>query len=463
MEKQASDKTKKSKKAKAGGKSQNTIAVKRKGPTEIQITGNGRYSIKDIVHATLSGIPKGTFASMGSALGTAVGGRGGGMIGGAMGEGLSFLTGYGDYILNDIVHRQGAPAVADPNSARRIVHSEFIGDLSSPAIPASFTIGQTLTVNPGDPVVFPWLSPIAQRFAKYKFQQLVFEFRSTTSAYSTNSAMGTVVLAPGYNPIAPPPSSKPMMEAMTGAVSSKPSNSLLAGVECSNRNGGNPERWVRNPSTNTPTQLTDLCDFYIATSGLAAGANTVLGELWVHYTVDLFEPYLSPSSASETPGGAVVVVNTAGSNIGSCFGSIGVSGTSFADSFGLTGFAARCLTRYAGEPPDSQSYVLSVDTGTPGRLWFGRAGKYILRTRITTQTAFTSQTGACWTYLLSDTSATLTKPAGSTESGSTFQIVAEHWITIPNAGTSILYTYNSVGWGTAPTIANATTHFEIVQ
>jgi len=462
MEQQSKDKSKKSKKARSG-QAQNTIAVKRKGPTEIQISGNGRYSIKDIVHATLSGIPKGTFASMGGALGSALGGPGGGMIGGAMGKGLSMLTGYGEYILNDIVHRSGAPAVADPNTARRIVHSEFITDLASPSVPANFTVGQTFYVNPGDSTCFPWLAPIAQRFAKYKFQQLVFEFRSTTSEYSTNSAMGSVVVAPNYNPIAPAPLSKPQMEAMTGAVSSKPSNSLLAGVECASRNGGNPERWVRNPSVNTPTQLTDLCDFYVASSGLAASAGTVLGELWVHYTVDLFEPYLPPSGASDVPGGSVVLVNTAGSNVASCFGNIGVSGTSFVDNFGLTGFAARCFTRYVGAPPDSQPYVLSVDAGTPGRLWFGRAGKYILRTTVRTGTAFTSQTGACWTYLFSDVNATLSKPSGSSESGSTQQVFAEHWITVPAAGTSLTYTYNAVGWGTAPNTNTVTTLFEVVQ
>lgn len=462
MDQNSSDKKKKSKKAKQSG-GQNVIAIKRKGPTEIQVKGNGRYSIKDIVHATLSGIPKGTFASMGGALGGALGGPGGAMIGGAMGKGLSMATGYGEYILNDIVHRQGGPVMADPNTARRISHSEFISDLVSPAVPANFTVGQTFAVNPGDSICFPWLAPIAQRFAKYKFQQLIFEFRSTTSEYSTNSAMGSVVVAPGYNPIAPAPINKPSMEAMTGAVSSKPSNSLLAGVECAQRNGGNPERWVRNPSVNTPTQLTDLCDFYVATSGLAAAANTTLGEVWVHYTVDLFEPYYPPVTTTGTSGSSVITINTAGNNIAQCFGNIGTTGSTFVDSFGVPGNAARMFSRYAGQPPDSAVYVVSVDTATAGRLWFGRAGKYVLRTKINTASAFTSQTGACWTFLFSDTAATLVKPAGAAESGSTSQVFAEHWITIPSAGTSLTYTYNSVGWGVAPNVSAVTTTLEIVE
>lgn len=447
-----------SKKKKSKANTGNEIAIRRKGPTDIKIVGQGGYSLREILHAALSAVPKGTFSAVGSSIGGALGGAPGAIIGGGLGKGLAAFTGYGEYILNDIISREGGVRKPEPNTARRIVHSEFIRDINSPG--TNFTLGTTLAVNPGDGTVFPWLAPIAQRFTKYKFQQLVFEYRSTTSEYSANSALGSVILAPNYNPIAAPPSTKPMMESMTGAISSKPSNSLLCGVECATRSGGNPERWVRSPSSPVVSQLTDICDLYVATSGLAATSGTALGELWVHYTVDLFEPYYSPSSVYGT-GGQKVLISTTGNNIASGFGNIGLSGNTFTDS-STPGLAAVCFSAYAGQPPSTVAYVVSLDTTTPGRIWFGRAGLYQLNTKLTTATAFSAQSGACWTFAFSDTAATLTKPAGASESGSFFQAICEHVISIPNPGTYLQYTYNSVGWGTAPNTSSATTELVVL-
>lgn len=418
--------------------------------TKAKVKGSGAYNVGGALKSAMQAIPRGTFQAMGGAAGASLGGPIGGLLGGALGKGLSMFSGYGEYIFNDIIHRDGeAIRKPDPNTARRISHSEFITDIKSPG--SGFSITNTLTVNPGDDGVLPWFAPIAQRFAKYRFKQLIFEYRSNTSEYSSNAAMGTVILAPNYNPIAPPPGSKTAMESMTGAVSHKPSNSLLCGIECSTRDNGNPERWVRNPSVNTVSQLTDLCDFYVATSGLASVAGTTLGELWVHYTVDLYEPYFSPTQSLGAPGQSALI-STAGNNIGSNFGNIGLTGNVATDVTGV-GLSSQILTTYSGLPPTTVSYVLSLDTGTAGRLWFGRAGTYSLSCNCTTATAFTSQTGACWNFLLSDTAATLVRRFGNNEAAGTSGVRTEHIITIKQPGTLLTYNYNGVGWGTAPNTA----------
>lgn len=413
----------------------------------IQVRGQGGYTLKEIVHKVMSALPKGTFASVGSAVGGMIGGPSGAMLGNAAGKGLAMATGYGDYILNDIVHRSGGIPKADPNIARRVVHSEFIQDITSPGTP--FTVGVNLAVNPGDPNVFPWLAPIAQRFAKFKFSQLIFEFRSSSSDYSTGSSLGTVILAPNYNPLAPAPATKAAMEAMTGAVSAKPSNGMYAGIECSS-GSGNPIRWIRNPALNTISQLTDICDFYVATSGLSAASATTLGELWVHYAVDLFEPYYSPTLALASVGSMVRLTsadlklyNTNG------WGNATPSACSWTDINTSAPAALQCYVG-PGQPPVNKSYLFSLQsdaaTGT-GVLWFGRPGLYLLESSQPNVVNFTATATDLWTYTISDASATLTKVYADNALAAVSYAKTSWKILILQPGTALTTVYNSTGNG----------------
>lgn len=53
-----------SKKKKTKANTGNEIAIRRKGPTDIKIVGQGGYSLREILHAALSAVPKGTFGAL---------------------------------------------------------------------------------------------------------------------------------------------------------------------------------------------------------------------------------------------------------------------------------------------------------------------------------------------------------------------------------------------------------------
>jgi len=356
--------------------------------------GQGAYTLKEVAHRVLSMLPRGTFQAAGGAIGGAFGGPKGAALGSQVGRGLSIATGYGDYILNDIVHKAGGVPRMDPNTARTISHCEFIADVLAPASASVYNVQRTLLLNPGDETAFPWLAPIAQRFAKYKFRQLIFEFRSSSSDYAAGTALGTIILAPNYNPIAPAPGTKTAMESLSGAVSAKPSNGIYAGIECA---APNPVRWVRNPSVNAQTQLTDLADFYVATSGLSAPTGTALGELWVHYTVDLYEPYYAPTLALASPGAAVLIQPTNALNQyqNNGWGNFGATGTmGFVDLNPQIPVASSCIIT-AGAPPSSRAYLFGFDSTRTKNdtIWFGRPGVYLLACSATNLTAFTATAG----------------------------------------------------------------------
>lgn len=220
-------------------------------------------------------------------------------LGGNVGQALSRFTGYGDYISNNLVNTSGYDGVSVPkfgsaDNGTRITHSEYLGDISSSVAFAA----TRYAINPGDAKTFPWLSQIADGYEKYRFRSLMFFYRSISSEYSTTQSLGAVVAAAQYDVIDPAFSTKSVMENYYTAISTKPSNNLLFGVECKPSSTAASELYLRyspNPPAGTDRRLYDLANFTVATQGMNPTAFTA-GELWVSYDVELFYPNINFSS-----------------------------------------------------------------------------------------------------------------------------------------------------------------------
>lgn len=252
--------------------------------------------VKTAVKAGLKSLPKGTFKNAGRMMGGLVGHP---ALGGKMGAALSKFSGYGDYISNNLVNTTGydgvsVPKFGDASNGTRIQHSEYLGDIASSV---NFTSNR-YAINPGDAKTFPWLSQIADGYEKYRFKSLMFFYRSISSEYSTTQSLGAVIAAAQYDVIDPAFSTKSVMENYHTAISTKPSNNLLFGVECKPSSTAASELYLRyspNPPAGTDKRLYDLANFTIATQGMNATQFTA-GELWVSYDVELFYPNINFSS-----------------------------------------------------------------------------------------------------------------------------------------------------------------------
>lgn len=229
--------------------------------------------------------------SLGAGLGS-IFGPVGGVIGGAAGDLLGTIIGRGAYKLNRnslTMGDHGPPIFGD--GSIRVKHREFITDVAS-----TTGFGKTSWhINPADPVTFPWLSRIAQSFQNFEFMGLVFEFKTTsaTAVASTNTALGTVVLATNYDPNAPPFANKQQMEAYEFSNSTSPSISAMHPVECAPSNMPVDMLYINPPgSNNGDARFSNLGVFTLATAGMQAASN--IGELWVSYDVRLTKPALAP-------------------------------------------------------------------------------------------------------------------------------------------------------------------------
>lgn len=210
------------------------------------------------------------------------------------------ITGYGAYTIrrNTLM---GIPGVSNPNyieGATVISHKEYLGDVVTG--PANTFSTSYFPINPGQSLAWEWLAQIACNYEEWVPQGIVYYYKSTSSdaLSSTNTALGTVIMATQYNisPYTEPGfSSKAEMECYQYSTSGLPSSDLIHGVECDPMQLPVSVLQVRsNGNYSGDLRFSDLGRLYIATSGFQA-ANVTIGELWVTYQIALLKPKLFAS------------------------------------------------------------------------------------------------------------------------------------------------------------------------
>lgn len=231
---------------------------------------------------------------------------------GTVGKALGRLAGkvipsifdHGDYVMapfsvksNNIVTDSSMPPRFSSTDKKTVIcHREYIGDIFSGSLVGSYTTftKQYFPINPGVSTLFPWLSGLAQNYECYKIHGMVVEFKSMSAdaLNSTNTGLGTVIVATSYNAAIPDPfANKQAMENYEYGQSCKPSQSMLHPIECARSETVLNEMYIRTggvPSGTDP-RLYDLGNVCVATQGMQA-ANVNLGELWVTYCIEFFKP-----------------------------------------------------------------------------------------------------------------------------------------------------------------------------
>jgi len=269
-------------------------------PRNVRFRPNGQRKLQEQKSSRLGLSPQSIGALAGTGLGSAFG-PAAGTVGGLVGRGLGYayekIMGRGDYEVKSNSLVKSGPVPEFPNAnCIRFKHREYIADVQG-------SVGFALTsypINPGLSLTYPMLSAIASCFQQYTIVGQIFEFMSTSAnaLNSTNTALGTVIMATDYDAVDSIFVNKQSMMATTFSNAGKPSESLIHPIECNPRSTPIDLQYVRTGPvvTGSDQRLYDLGLFEIATQGMQAVAN--IGELWVSYDVILCKPVLSPLISS---------------------------------------------------------------------------------------------------------------------------------------------------------------------
>ena len=177
-----------------------------------------------------------------------------------------------------------------------------MGDLSA----SQGFVLTSYNINPGNPLLFPWLSGVANNFEQWCPRGMIFEFKSMSSDTVVNvttgsAGLGSVIMATDYNVYNPDFSTKQQMENYEFAVSCKPSQNMIHMVE--NKKADLPLKDYYITDTNAfPVQgdarMTFPAKIQIATVGntasTTAGVQNNIGEIWCSYEVELKRPRILP-------------------------------------------------------------------------------------------------------------------------------------------------------------------------
>lgn len=218
-----------------------------------------------------------------------------GNLGALAGNGLSKFLGMGAYKISrnsvfDEITKGQVPFMHSSSETVIFRHREYITDISSSVGFAT----QTYDINPGLNASFPFLSSIARNFQQYELKGLVYEFRSTSAdaLNSTNTALGSVIMASQYDVNDAAFTDKTTMLNEMWSASAKPSETFILPIECDPSQNPLPLLYVRGATPSTgDLRLYDHAKLTVATYGSQAVA--VIGELWATYEVVLRKPVMT--------------------------------------------------------------------------------------------------------------------------------------------------------------------------
>jgi hypothetical protein len=242
----------------------------------------------------------------GATLGSLIGMPGaGGDTGHDVGAAISRWLGSGDYTVtrNSIALGPNIPIMHRNGQSIVVRHKEYVGDVvAGVGTPTVFNVALSYPLNPGLPSSFPWLSTIAQQFQEYTWKGCIYHFVSTSgqSVASTNTGLGSVIIATNYRATAPAYINKQQMLNEYFSCDSKPAESFCHPIECDPRENPYNVQYVRTSSvpTGEDQKTYDLGVVSVATQGLPT-TGIICGEIWVSYEIELRKPIISGSLQSD--------------------------------------------------------------------------------------------------------------------------------------------------------------------
>lgn len=180
------------------------------------------------------------------------------------------------------VIRGSVPQMSVSGNSGRASHSEMIAVVEGSAL---YAILQTISLNPGLPSVFPWLSIQARGWEQYSFRKLNFHYFN----FVGSETPGQVRLVPDYDAADPAPisaiASSSYQDIAVGAANAP--FSCFLNPRAMHSMGG--RKFVRTGplAANLDIKTYDVGQLFV---GSNYGTDIPWGELWVEYEVDFFVP-----------------------------------------------------------------------------------------------------------------------------------------------------------------------------
>ena len=174
---------------------------------------------------------------------------------------------------------------ADETGDLLFSHTEYLGDIVGNG--GTFDMNRIIYINPGLKDSFPVLARIASLFAEYRFERLIFIYKTLVTS-GNGVAAGSVEMATRYNPDASDYTTKAQMKDADYSVGGKVDDEIVCGIECKQeRNAVDGRLYIRTTPLGEYSSLHtyDMAKVEIALNNVPK--DLLVGELYVAYTCRL--------------------------------------------------------------------------------------------------------------------------------------------------------------------------------
>jgi hypothetical protein len=300
-------KAKKSPASTRGGQIKSAVKKLEKETGKIVLTGHGDYVPTRFNRVRGRG---GYVQDLAGGLGNMFGGKLGGALGHIGGGLFEGITGMGDYRQRaqakiEAYKKSGAIDLAPLNmgamnvqfgggTAPRVCHREFIGPVFGSAS-FSTTVYRIQPGLRGVGVLFPWASSVANCFTQYKLHGMVLEYKTTSTNYSSQVGLGSVMMSTQYDAESSPLATQIAVDNNEFTTSDTPATSFIHPIECATDMNPISVRYVQanNSSGGTDDErFNDVGIFQVSTLGQTDSAGLQIGELWASYDIEFLKPAL---------------------------------------------------------------------------------------------------------------------------------------------------------------------------
>lgn len=170
-----------------------------------------------------------------------------------------------------------------------VKHREYFKTIEA----TTYEFSESVSLNPGLPSSFPWLSGMAPNFESYTFKSLKFEYVPSCAATTS----GALYFAVDYDASDVHPYDKGRLMSFQSAVSTPYWQPATLVCETADLRKFSPDRYVRMGALGANS---DIKTYDIGKIHLLSGQTTALinaGALYVSYEVEFHTPQLEPSAS----------------------------------------------------------------------------------------------------------------------------------------------------------------------
>lgn len=213
-------------------------------------------------------------------------------------------------IARNITSRYTKPKIVNRGDIIRVAHREFVTSIKNTTTNTDFILLINQYINPGNPILFPWLKHVATNYDTYVVERLRLHYIPTCP---TNT-VGQLMLMIDYDAADAIPTTQNAMLNSKNSISFNPYSEKTLNSTYEELNKGFKSKYITVPGNEDSQDVKTLHLGKLLLAGIGLTQNTLLGNLYIEYVIKLKTPTVKAINDPSDDSGEFGISNYASLN-----------------------------------------------------------------------------------------------------------------------------------------------------